>query len=646
MIEDYLKAKRRGDRQWRRAASEGRYPYLPALNDMVDEVDSLGTTPIGLVEIPLDMIAGTKTAGRQNAFSWGFMPILSDKSEFALKWSKLYDSQMEEGIREAIKVYEYMQRFYVQEGNKRVSVLKYLDMPTILGDVIRIRPRQSDDKAFRIYREFEEFYDVAPIYTISFSQEGRYKELAEIFGQNLKDPWPEEVMETLRSSFQYFSLIYEEKGGIQLPMTVGDAYLLYLSIYSADSLFSESRQILRSRISRIWPEFQARTESEHIHLAELPDSSSVKKGGLIGKVLHKGPDYSLEKPLRAAFLFDRAPEESAWDYGHELGRNYVDQCFGGLVESSRFDHCATDASMTRAMEAVIADGGEVVFTTAPAQMPQTIRAAIASPGIRFLNCSVNLSSDAVRTYYGRMYEAKFLLGALAASVAENHRIGYLAGLPVYGEIAEINAFAIGAAMVDHKARIYLEWKAQDRDWRARMREEGIRVQSGPDLIRPGESERDYGLYETKEDGSVFRLAMPVWNWGKFYELILRSMLSGAWDEQKEATRGQALNFWYGMSSGVIDVILSDKMSYYSRKLVGILKNAVIADTLSPFDGEIHSQQGLIKKDSEPRLSNESVITMDWLNDNIIGSIPELHTIPDEVVRQSVKVGGVPESKKS
>ena len=158
MLDDYYKAKKQGDREWRKAASEGRYPYLPALDDMVENIASLNEVPVGLIEIPIEMIAGTKTAGRQNAFSAGYMPILGEKTEFGLKWSKLYDAQLEEGIRDPIKVYEYMRRFYVEEGNKRVSVLKYLHVPTVLGDVIRILPRPSDDKSYRIYKEFQAFY--------------------------------------------------------------------------------------------------------------------------------------------------------------------------------------------------------------------------------------------------------------------------------------------------------------------------------------------------------------------------------------------------------------------------------------------------------------------------------------------------------
>ena len=39
------------------------------------------------------------------------MPLLKDDSEFAFKWMNLYGIQMNEGIRDPIKVYEFMNRF-------------------------------------------------------------------------------------------------------------------------------------------------------------------------------------------------------------------------------------------------------------------------------------------------------------------------------------------------------------------------------------------------------------------------------------------------------------------------------------------------------------------------------------------------------
>ncbi len=82
--------------------------------------NSLKVVKLGLIELPLDRIIGNKEQARNNAFANNFMPLFEETTEFAVKWSNLYDSFMQEGIRDAIIVYEYMNNYYVQEGNKRV----------------------------------------------------------------------------------------------------------------------------------------------------------------------------------------------------------------------------------------------------------------------------------------------------------------------------------------------------------------------------------------------------------------------------------------------------------------------------------------------------------------------------------------------
>ena len=86
------------------------------------------------------------------------MPLLAEDSEFAQKWQKVYSSQLREGIREPVTVYEYINRYYVLEGNKRVSILKYLGAASIYGNVIRLIPeRDESNTEISIYYEFLDF---------------------------------------------------------------------------------------------------------------------------------------------------------------------------------------------------------------------------------------------------------------------------------------------------------------------------------------------------------------------------------------------------------------------------------------------------------------------------------------------------------
>lgn len=144
MIEDYRSAQRAGQRAYRANVARGQSPYLAVLDDILTDVDIVAQEPLGLVDIPAESIVGTKTAGRHTAFASNFMPLLDDDTEFAVKWSNLCDAHLEEGIHTPIIAFEYLNKFYVQEGNKRVSVLKYYEAVKIPGTVTRLIPAKND----------------------------------------------------------------------------------------------------------------------------------------------------------------------------------------------------------------------------------------------------------------------------------------------------------------------------------------------------------------------------------------------------------------------------------------------------------------------------------------------------------------------
>ena len=123
-IDCYQKALRQGQRDYREKMNAGQSPFLPVLDDILQNVPVENQIPLGQVEIPLELLVGTKTSGRTAAFASNFMPLLGLKTEFATKWSNLCEAHLEEGIQNPILAYEFMNRFYVQEGNKRVSALK------------------------------------------------------------------------------------------------------------------------------------------------------------------------------------------------------------------------------------------------------------------------------------------------------------------------------------------------------------------------------------------------------------------------------------------------------------------------------------------------------------------------------------------
>ena len=239
--EDYLKALKSGKTAYRKSLSRGEYPYLPALDEIVDNQSIRTEEPLGLVSIPLDQIVGTKTAGRQAAFAVNFMPLMPEESEFARKWDGVVQYHLDQGVGDPIIAYEYMNRFYVLEGNKRVSVLKYFHADSIEGSVTRLVPYPADSIENQIYYEFMDFYKDSQINYISFTRKGSYTQLLEAVGKKRGEKLTDDDKMNFRSLYNRFSEIFAGNGGLNLSITPGDALLFYQRLLSRESAPTQTR---------------------------------------------------------------------------------------------------------------------------------------------------------------------------------------------------------------------------------------------------------------------------------------------------------------------------------------------------------------------------------------------------------------------
>ena len=102
----YKDALKLGQKEARACAFKGHSPCLPVLEDFVPSAAINTGIDLGLVQIPAELIVGTKTRGRVNAFAPNFMPVLDESTEFADKWERLCQAHVTEGIRDPIKAYE------------------------------------------------------------------------------------------------------------------------------------------------------------------------------------------------------------------------------------------------------------------------------------------------------------------------------------------------------------------------------------------------------------------------------------------------------------------------------------------------------------------------------------------------------------
>lgn len=617
---DYSKAYKLGKKEYQSRMMKGLRPTLEVLDDIIPTRGTFSEVPLGLVQIPLDQVVGTKTAGRSNAFAANFMPLLRENTEFASKWASLSTSHTEEGIREPIKAYEYMNKFYVEEGNKRVSVMKFFDVVSTPGIVTRIVPKRTDDKENKIYYEFMDFYELSKINYVWFSEIGSFKKLQEAVGKNPDEVWTEDDRLNFSSLYTRFKSEYTLKDKEHLSITVGDAFLAFIELYGYEELNEKTTAELKELVAKSWEEFTLLEEDEEVDLKMDP---TKEKKPLLVRLLPSGVSE-----LKVAFIYEKTPGTSAWTYAHELGRLHLEQTFPEEVSTIYYEN-VTMETIDHCIAEAIEERCDIIFTTTPTFVQASVKAAIANPEVRILNCSLNISHRYIRTYYARMHEAKFLMGAIAGAMTENDRLTYIADYPIYGTIANINAFALGAKMINPRARIFLEWTTKkEGDVLENIRRNQAFCISGKDMVIPEESSRNFGIYQW--DGQVIRsLAMPLWHWGKFYEQLIRTIMDGTWKYDDDPSTKKAINYWWGMSAGVVDVICSQNLPIGTKRLVELLRDTISSGQFNPFSGVLYSQTGTVQSDPGRCLTPEEIVTMDWLAENVIGSIPKEEELKEQ-----------------
>ena len=625
LITHYAAAQRQGRRQYQESLAHGKYPYLPVLDQILSYSEITSTVSLGTIDIPLSRLVGTKTEDRANAFASNFMPLLPEQSEFASKWSLLYNYQVQEGIQDPIIAYEYMNQFYVQEGNKRVSVLKYLGAYSIQGSVTRLIPKRTEEKDNKLYFEFLDFNRVSGNCEVWFSRLGSYRRLLKLMGKAPDEVWDEEERLFFRSAFGRFEKAFHMAHGEKLELTASDAFLVYVGIFGYEQTCSQTEKEMYAALQKIWSEIRLAERGRQVEL--VPDPAAAKELSLLNWFIPAG--FLEPDTLKTAFIYTKTPETSSWTYAHELGRKYIGQALGEKVKTISFDQADTEEQTAESIEKAIQEGCSVIFTTAMQMVNQSVRSAILHPNVKIYNCSIKMSYSSICTYYARMYESKFLMGALAAAISREDQLGYIADYPIYGTMANINAFAMGARMVNPYVKVYLEWsRTREGDAQARLEQKGIRYISGDDMITPRNASRRYGLYRIRPDGSIENLAASIWHWGKFYEQILRIILGGSGDAT--AAKGKkAVNYWWGMSSDVIDVICSDNLPHGIHRLTELLKNSIRSGSFRPFEGLIYSQGGKLQCRDGESLKPEDIITMGWLAENVVGTEPEFDQLTEE-----------------
>ena len=634
MLEDYKNALKAGQRAYRACVARGQPPYLAVLDDILVNVNIVAQEPLGLVEIPADSIVGTKTSGRHTAFAPNFMPLLEADTEFAAKWSNLCDAHLEEGIHTPIIAFEFMNQFYVQEGNKRVSVLKYYGAVKIAGTVTRLIPERNDSLENRIYYEFLDFYRLSRVNDVHFTRLGSYAKLQTLVCKASDESWTDDDRMNFAAFYTMFCQQFQQLGGDRLNITAGDAMLVYLSVYRYSDACDSTPAQMKANMEKLWNEVRVLTEPQAVHLSLEPTQST-------GEPLLSKLNIFSSRPseLKVVFLHEHNAESSAWVRNHDKGRAALEKEFPDRLSITCRENVNPEVDAEQILEDVAHDNADVIFTTSARMHTACLKVAAQHPKTRILNCSLNAPHPLVRTYYPRTYEVTYLLGLLAGALTRTDRVGYVAANPVYGIPAAINAFALGLKTVRPYARVLLRWAclpdpAHPLDFSDCPDVDIFYARSNKE---PEGTHRDYGLCRRLPDGTLEPLGLPVWKWETFYIEIIRSIFDGTWNNDGAGAR--AVNYWWGMRSGAEEINYSAELPAGTLQLLDMMEKLLSENELSIFQGEQYSAGHVLHMPEKLLYSPKELMEMDWLDECVDGALPQYEEL-DVKTRALVAINGL------
>ena len=619
-VEQYNLALKAGQKYYKNAILHGEYPYPLVLDDILQESAVAGYADLGLIHVPSDRFIGTKSAGRTAALAGNFMPLLDPGTEFSAKWISLCDAHLsDEGIRDPVECYEFLGRFYIQEGNKRLSVLLSYGAPSVSAHVKRVIPQWSEDHEVQLYYEFMHFYSLSGLYGIDFHHRGSYAKLQAALGFEPEHIWTEQERRSFSAGFSHFCEALEKHRTEMDNTTSAEVLLTWLQVFSFADIKDLTLSELSKRIDTLWPDVLAQSDDTAIELSTEP---SEKEKGVLSKII----SIAHSDHLNIAFLYDAPPEFSTWVQAHDEGRQYLEDRLGARVSVKTY--LCKDRNCADILETAIAEGAELVFATDASMVSACRKAAALHKNVRFLTCAIFQPYTGVRMYNGRTYECKFITGAIAGIMTEGNTIGYVANNPIFGTPASVNAFALGAQMTNPNVRIRLDWACLPGDPVKRLIDSGVSVISNREIVSPSSVWKDFELatFMLQKDGSLVPLATPFWDWGKLYEKIVLSIFSGAWNE---ISGSKAINYWWGMASGVLDVHMSQFLPDGVSHLGSILKTGICNGSVQPFCTRIVDQTGVLRNDGSRALTPDEIVSMDWFCENVDGRIPDYEELRPE-----------------
>lgn len=334
-----------------------------------------------------------------------------------------------------------------------------------------------------------------------------------------------------------------------------------------------------------------------------------------------------EQVLKVAFVYPGAKDDFGWATAHETARKQIDEAYPNM-ETTVMENIPEGADSARVFTQLAEQGYKLIVAASFGYMDAVLDVAQKYPDVKFLHIVGVKTTDNVATYFGKMYQLRYLSGIIAGMVTKTNLIGYTAAFPIPACINGINAFALGVRTVNPDAVVKVVWTNTWYDPAVEKEAANSLLDAGADIISMHQDSpaglqaaAERGAYGIGYDNDMSSFAPNAtitsltWDWTKFYEPQFKAVLDGTWKSGW---------FWPGLEvEGFLKLAPYGSMvPEEAKKLVEEKKKLMASQQWDVFTGPIKDQKGEIKIKEGQKLTDEEVWNMNWLVEGIDAQLPQ------------------------
>ena len=336
---------------------------------------------------------------------------------------------------------------------------------------------------------------------------------------------------------------------------------------------------------------------------------------IVGIFLINSYDPNNNSHVTVGLVLNGSADDSSWSQSHYESMLETAQQTGVNI---LYRENVADAEITAAAEELISEGCEIVVCNSFGYGEYLKDIAAEYPDVYFYHASGVNNSKNICTFFGRMYQIRYLCGIVAGLQTETNEIGYVAAFPISEVNRGINAFTLGVRSVNPDAVVHVTWTNSWVDDTAAENASLELIENynidvlamHTDSLEPHKIADKNGIYSIGYNFNNFNtypdtyLTAAVWDWENFYIPRITECLQGDFEGR---------NYWEGVNTGIVSLApLGPSAKDEILEAVDTEKERLRSGTFDVFYGPVYDNEGNLRIAEGESMSDDAMLnSFDW-----------------------------------